>query len=296
MIAARKREAAWAWIVWVAAYWLVFSLAGGLFSAYYLVILAPPLAVLAGVGVVGLARLGCDPGRRRLWVPAVLVLGVAWQADILRPEKLDSPQGALLIAALCGLALACTALSRPVRRTAPWAAISLGVAALLIAPAAWSIGTIAYEGGRPLARLQPTPDRVGRAAARQSGEIRELLPFLMENRGDATYLAATSSAMLAAPLIIATGEPVAPFGGFTGTIPVLDGPEIARLAENADLRFAIIDESRTQRARAAETEATRWIRAHGTRLDLASIAPDLGHARFEVFDLRHDQPGASGRD
>jgi 4-amino-4-deoxy-L-arabinose transferase-like glycosyltransferase len=295
MIAARKRQAAWVWIGWLAAYWLVFSFAGGLFSAYYLVMLAPPLAVLAGVGVMALARLWRDPSRPRWWVPAVLVMSVAWQAAILQPEKFDSPQGALLIAALCGLALAGAALARPILRTAPWAAISLGVAALLIAPAAWSIGTIAYEGGRPLARLQPTPDRVGRAAARQSGEIRKLLPFLLENRGDAAFIAATSSAMLAAPLIIATGEPVIVFGGFMGTIPVLDGPAIARLADNGDLRFAIVDEGRTQRARAAEANATRWIRAHGTRLDLGSIAPDLSGARFEVFDLRRDQPGASGR-
>jgi 4-amino-4-deoxy-L-arabinose transferase-like glycosyltransferase len=296
MIAARKRQAAWVWIGWLAAYWLVFSFAGGLFSAYYLVLLGPPLAVLAAVGVVILARAWRDHGPRQWWVPAVLVLSVAWQAYILHPEKLDSPQGALLIAAVCGLALACIALTWPIRRTAPRAAISLGVAALLAAPAAWSIGTIAYEGGRPLARLQPTPDRVGRAAARQSDEIRELLPFLLDNRGDAAFIAATSSAMLAAPLIIATGEQVIVFGGFMGTIPVLDDAAIARLADNGDLRFAIVDESRTQRARATETSATRWIRAHGKRLDLVAIAPDLGDARFEVFDLRHDQPGASGRD
>jgi hypothetical protein len=101
--------------------------------------------------------------------------------------------------------------------------------------------------------------------------------------------------MLAAPPIIATREPVIVFGGFMGTIPVLDGPAIARLADSGDLRFAIVDEGRTQRARAAETNATRWIRAHGTRLDLGSIAPDLSGARFEVFDLRRDQSGANGR-
>jgi 4-amino-4-deoxy-L-arabinose transferase-like glycosyltransferase len=274
----------------------VFSFAAGLFSAYYLVLLAPPLAVLASVGVVTLERLSRRMGRLRWWVPAVLVLSVAWQADILRPVQWDSPQGALLITAVCGMLLACAALSRPFRRTAPWAPIALGVAALLVAPAAWSIGTIAYEGGRPLARLQPTPDRVGRAAARQSGDIRKLLPFLLENRGDATFIAATSSAMLAAPLIIATGEPVAVFGGFIGTIPVLDGPAIARLADNGDLHFAIVDESRGRRARAGDTDAAAWIRAHGTRMDLGSIVPDLVGAPFELYDLRHDQPGARGHD
>ena len=54
MIAARKREAACAWIGWLAAYWLAFSFAGGLFAPYYLVMLAPPLAALSAVGVVTL--------------------------------------------------------------------------------------------------------------------------------------------------------------------------------------------------------------------------------------------------
>jgi 4-amino-4-deoxy-L-arabinose transferase-like glycosyltransferase len=296
LIAARAREAAWVWIGWTLAYGLVFSFAGGLFSAYYLVMLAPPLAVLSGAGAVTLARLWNGAGRQRWWVPAVLALGVAWQADVLRPDSWNSPQGELLVAALAGLALTCVASLRPIRRAAPLAAISIGVAALLIAPAAWSIGTIAYEGGRPLARLQPTPDLVGRSAAHQSGEVRKLLPFLRENRGDAAFLAATSSAMLAAPLIIATGEPVMAFGGFMGTIPVLDGAALARLADNGDLRFAIVGESRGRRARGADTDAMAWIRAHGTRLDLGTIVPGLNDARFELFDLRHIQPAAGTHD
>jgi 4-amino-4-deoxy-L-arabinose transferase-like glycosyltransferase len=293
MIAARKREAACIWIGWAVTYGLVFSFAGGLFSAYYLVMLGPPMAVLAAVGVVTLADAWRGAGRWRWWVPLVLMLSVAWQAHILRPETWDSRQGALLTAAIGGLMLASVALLKPIRAVAPMAAITIGVTALLIAPAAWSIGTIAFEGGRPLARIQPTPDRVGRAVARQNAEILQLLPYLRRNRGDAAILAATSSAVLAAPLIIATGEPVVPYGGFIGTIPVLDGAAIARLADNGDLRFAFVEESSTGGARAAETEATRWIRAHGTRVDLSSIVPGLEHTRFELFDLRRDQPGAT---
>jgi 4-amino-4-deoxy-L-arabinose transferase-like glycosyltransferase len=284
MIGARKREAAWVWIGWTVSYALVFSFAGGLFSAYYLVMLAPPLAVLAGVGVVTIARSWWAATWQRWWPVVVLPLSVAWQADILRPETWGSAAGVLLIVILAGLALACVVLIA--RRASPMAAFAIGVAALLLAPAAWSVGTVAYEGGRPLARLQPTPDRIGRAVARESDEMRTLLPFLREKQGDTAFLAATSSARLAAPLIIATGAPVVAFGGFMGTIPVLDGAAIAHLVDSGDLRFAVLGEGRGRRAQTTNTDATSWIRAHGTRLDLGAIAPELSDARFELFDLR----------
>ena len=289
MVLTRRLEAACVWVGWMAAYWVVFSVAGGLFSPYYLVMLGPPLAVLAAVGVTTLMHAWKDAGWKRWWLPASLVLSVAWQANLLRPGDWDGLPGVLLIAATAGILLSLVAL-RPWGRGSPVAALTLGVAALLIAPAAWSIGTIAYEGGRPVARLQPVPGRFGRDAFQQRDEILALLPFLRANQGDAAFLAATSSALLAAPLIIASGDPVMAFGGFMGTIPVADGALIAQLVDKGDLRFAILGETRRGGAGAADIGAARWIRAHGTRLDLASISPALSSARFEVFDLRHDQP------
>jgi 4-amino-4-deoxy-L-arabinose transferase-like glycosyltransferase len=289
MVVARRREAAWLWIGWTATYWLVFSFAGGLFSPYYLVLLGPPLAALAGVGVVTLARAWLSETWHRWWLPATLALSFVWQAHIMRSEVYDHSQGFLLLAATIGAVLALAALalltrSRPV--IAPLVALTIGVASLLIIPTAWSIGTVAYEGGRPLARLHPTQDRVGRAAAQEGGEIQALVPFLRENRGDAYLLAATSSARLAAPLIVATGEPVIAFGGFLGTIPVLDGTAMAHLVNSGALRFAIIGGGWSRRARATETDASGWIRAHGTQVDLPSVAPGLSAARFALFDLR----------
>jgi 4-amino-4-deoxy-L-arabinose transferase-like glycosyltransferase len=39
------------WCGWTAIYWLVFSFAGGVVHFYYLAVLGPPLAALAGIGV-----------------------------------------------------------------------------------------------------------------------------------------------------------------------------------------------------------------------------------------------------
>src|SRR5262249_4189583 len=42
------------WAGWALIYGIVFSAAGGLFHAYYLAVLAPPLAALAGIGAAAL--------------------------------------------------------------------------------------------------------------------------------------------------------------------------------------------------------------------------------------------------
>ena len=105
-------------------------------------------------------------------------------------------------------------------------------------------------------------------------------------------MAATSSARLAAPLIIESGDNVVAFGGFPGTIPVLNSAAIARLVDDGVLRFAIVGGDRWQRLRPTETDATQWIRSHGTPVDLDTIAAGLGDARFALFDLR--RPATSG--
>jgi 4-amino-4-deoxy-L-arabinose transferase-like glycosyltransferase len=289
MILARRTEAACVWIGWAAAYWLVFSAAGGIFAPYYMVMLAPPMAVLAGAGVPTLSAAWRKAGRWRWSLPAVLVLGVAWQADILRPPDFDNEPGILLLSAMVA-AVAAIVAARPWLEGASAAVgLTIGIAGLLIAPAAWSLGTIEYEHGRPLARIQPEQVRGGSAIYRQRDDVLALLPFLSANRRDTAFLAATSSAMLAAPLIIETGEPVVAFGGFMGTLPVLNGAAIGPLVDDGDLRFAIIGGavvSGGRRASQAETDAASWIRAHGKKVDLTALSPRLSDARFELFDLR----------
>jgi 4-amino-4-deoxy-L-arabinose transferase-like glycosyltransferase len=293
MILARHVEAACVWIGWAAAYWGVFSAAGGLFAPYYMVMLAPPMAVLAATGVPTIAAAWREGGRWRWLLPAVLALGVVWQADILRPPNLDNEPGVLLLTALVALAAAILALRPWLKVGSASIGLAIGVIGLMIAPAAWSVGTVAYEYGRPLARLQPTGTRAGRAFGQEREEVLALLPFLRENRRDTAFLAATSSARLAAPLIIETGESVMAFGGFLGSIPVRDGEAIGQLVENGDLRFAIIDRRDVlpagRRRNQASSDAAAWIHAHGSRIDLTTLSPRLRDARFDLFDLRPDQ-------
>jgi 4-amino-4-deoxy-L-arabinose transferase-like glycosyltransferase len=298
MVAARRGEAACIWIGWAVAYAVVFSAAGGLFSPYYLVMLGPPLAVLAGVGVAALVGLCRGHSYHRVWLPMMLILGFAWQAYILHPEIWDGTRGMLLIAALIGIVVALGGLVPALwrqRENASVVTFAIGVTALLIAPVAWSMTTIAHEGGRPMARLEPPLPWLRRSVSAETEAALALLPFLQENRGGARFLAATTNARLAAPLIIATGEPVIAFGGFLGSMPVLDGAALEQLARTGALRFVILGRGRQLWASAPRTDAGQWVRTRGMRLDPETIAPSVGNTPVELFDLGEgSSPAARG--
>jgi 4-amino-4-deoxy-L-arabinose transferase-like glycosyltransferase len=288
MVAARRGEAACLWIGWAVAYAIVFSSAGGLFSPYYLVMLGPPLAVLAGVGVAAFVSLCRGNSYHRAWLPVVLIVGFAWQAHILHPEIWNGTRGILLIAAWIGIVVALGGLLPALwqqREAASVVTFAIGVTALMIAPTAWSITTVAHEGGRPLARLERPPPWLRRSTSGETEAVLALLPYLRENRGGARFLAATTNARLAAPLIIATGEPVIALGGFLGSMPVLDGEGLEQLARTGALRFVILGHGRQWWALSPRTDATQWVRTRGMRLDPAAIAPSIGDTPLELFDL-----------
>jgi 4-amino-4-deoxy-L-arabinose transferase-like glycosyltransferase len=70
------------WFGWLATYGIVFSFAGGIFHAYYVVMMAPPMAALAGIGLVALWTACRRGGWRAFFLPLALFLTAGWQALI----------------------------------------------------------------------------------------------------------------------------------------------------------------------------------------------------------------------
>ena len=70
------------WTAWAVTYGVVYSYAGGIFHYYYLVLMAPPLAALAGVGVTAGWALYQRGGWPAMLAPAALLATAAWQLYI----------------------------------------------------------------------------------------------------------------------------------------------------------------------------------------------------------------------
>jgi 4-amino-4-deoxy-L-arabinose transferase-like glycosyltransferase len=268
------------WGGWAVVYGVVFSAAGGLFHAYYLAVMAPALCALAGIGAVALWR---SHGLARLLLPAVILVTALWQAHILGGYLggLVALGPILLPAVLVGGA-AFAAIILAARRGPLLAVAGSALILLLAMPAAWSVGTatMRFTTGFPAAQPPFLSDeaairrsRFAMIAGRIAGDPK-LIAFLSEQRHDEQFLLAAVNARLAAPIIIATGDPVMALGGFAGRDPILDVDAFSRLVADNRVRFR------------ADRRGQRW------------AAPDLrrrpseGAGRLDPRQWQAGQPGA----
>ncbi|MCC6176394.1 MAG: glycosyltransferase family 39 protein [Chloroflexi bacterium] len=72
------------------------------------------------------------------------------------------------------------------------------------------------------------------------GTQAEVIAFLQANRGDTKYLVATTNANSAAPIILATGQPVMALGGFLGSDPILTIDRLAARIQAGEVRFFLL--------------------------------------------------------
>jgi len=304
------------WLTWAVIYGVVYSTAGGIFHFYYLSTMAPPMAALAGIGVVSLWQGVLERGWRALLLPVTLLVTAAWQLyvdagafggwrDLLGDltavrESTGAWRSQLHLAiAVASLTAAATLLAtsvRPARRVAV-GALALGVFASLALPTAWALSSVLVPGpgvlpSADLARLVPSgaADPRGRGRFIDGESLSTLVAFLQANRGTQRYLLATSSTTLAAPIIIQTGEPVMARGGFHGLDPILTPDKLARIVEAGELRFVMLGDlslvSRRMGAEIAGRPIADWVRANGKPVDPALWR---GTRRgLALYDLRPD--------
>ncbi len=265
------------WGTWLFTAGAYFSISG-YGHRHYLVMLAPAIAALVGIGAVALWKDYRSPGWRGWLLPLVLVGMAALQAYVLFDYHVWRAWLIPAVAAACLLAAGTLAFTRlnPFSRARTYAvgvAIA-GVMALLVAPAAWAAhGTLSEEreGGLPFAGPRPAaPEGPGGPGGPGGGPPpggpggpggpgREadpvLLEYLQANKDDATYLVAGPSSMPLSPIILGTDEPVINMGGFMGRDPVFTTGEISGLVDEGAVRFFLAqDRERMEELRAEREE------------------------------------------
>jgi 4-amino-4-deoxy-L-arabinose transferase-like glycosyltransferase len=298
------------WFGWALTYGIVYSFAGGFFHFYYMSTMAPPLAALAGVGTVSLWRPSREPGWLAWLLPGTLLLTCAWQLGVetsALPETGDAWVtwlhrvliGGTLIAA--GALIVLRALACRASRMLTAGALALGLVSLLVIPMAWTLSNMLTPGegilpSADLARLLPVERNMARLTRRQLGNSRDLaqlVAFLRANHQGERFLLATSSATLAAPIIIHTGEAVMARGGFHGLDPILTPERLSGIAEARQIRFVMLgdlsDVSRRLGGETAGEPITDWIRANGRPVD-PTLWRTNGQGgplmRMRLYDLR----------
>ncbi len=139
----RRGDARSGWLIAVGGTFLVvalvFSEAKGIFHPYYVSLLAPFAAALTGAGV---AQLRAGGRQARVLASLAIIAGVACEVVVLHqyPGQLQWLVPALIVVG-AGAAIALFLAGDRAIRTA---ALSCGVAALLIAPGVWAVDTLGY--------------------------------------------------------------------------------------------------------------------------------------------------------
>jgi 4-amino-4-deoxy-L-arabinose transferase-like glycosyltransferase len=247
------------WGVWALTYGVVFSAAGGIFHLYYLSTLAPPLAALAAAGGVQLWRRG------PAYLAAGVGLGALWQAWLLA----DGPLGwqsawmaAPAVALLAGIA-AWLRVKRP-----PALA---GALALLVLPAAWALSPIYSPGNltlpsASLPRWLGVDDGRGPILSRRLGSVADdpkLSEFLFAHREGARFLLASPTVLLVAPLIVRTGEPVLPVGGFFGREEIVPLKTFEDMVRRGEIRYVLLPQSLLR------SVFVDWVIANGVPVEMS---------------------------
>jgi 4-amino-4-deoxy-L-arabinose transferase-like glycosyltransferase len=233
---AARHQAVVLWGGWLLTAGVFFSVAG-FFHEYYLVMLAPPVAALFGIGVVELWRLR----QTMWWLAAVLVLvgtGATLALQVATARAFVSSMWWLPV--LAGLFAGGAVLLVVARRQ--WKAVAAGgfaclVAAMLITPGIWSWLTVLNSSENQ--SLPAAYDGASSGPANRGGlqVNQELLDYLQSNTQGMKYLMAVPSAMQGADYVIATGRPVLYLGGFMGADQVMTGEDLAELVANGELRY-----------------------------------------------------------
>src|SRR5215207_9215503 len=287
----KEDQALMLWGTWPTSQVVLFSVAGD-WDPYYLVMLAPAVAALVGVGVVALWDDYRSPGWRGWLMPLTLLGTASLQLYILAHYPHWSHWLAPTIAILCLAAAGSLVVTRPTPRLRvsgyPLAAISVGILSLFFAPSVWAASTMWYgaETRAPIAGPKIVAGETSSRFGSDGDEVAPMVDYLEANQGDATYLVAAIDSGVASPIILNTDEPVIAFGGFEGRDRVFSIKRLAGLVNQGSVRFFIIKERDIEHAAQLGT-APRHLKL-GEQVPRLEQLPHL-KARLKALEDIHEK-------
>jgi 4-amino-4-deoxy-L-arabinose transferase-like glycosyltransferase len=261
------------WLAWLVPVMGFFSIAG-FFHQYYLIMMAPPVAALAGAGWLQLWNAYRERSSWLSWLlpPAVLSTAV-FQWYIIQPYDgtIGSGWSAGVLAAGAAAALLLMALRVP-KGQKPFtrAAAVLGLLVLLIGPLYWSFTPITYglNSMTPAAGPDSTEGPGGRGGRNSTSGVNEsLLAYLKEHNTGEKYLFAAMDYGTAGPYIIDERESVVILNGFNSSDVPYTTETLSALVESGKVKYFLVTSGGMGGGRGGgSSDLTAWITENGTEV------------------------------
>jgi 4-amino-4-deoxy-L-arabinose transferase-like glycosyltransferase len=222
---------------WLLVEAAILSLSKGIVHPYYISAMGPGVAVAVGGGAVSLAWLARE---RRGW--GLLLAAGAVAATVVVQIVILHEQHYMhwFIPVLIGVALAGVCLMALSRLATAGMALALGV--LLVVPSVYAAsaslapveGTFPAAGPHEAAAKGPLDSDPG-----ELGLDHNLIRYLAKQRTGTRWTVLADAAPTAAPLIL-LGVHAGALGGYSGSDPVLNGPQLARLVSRREARYVLL--------------------------------------------------------
>jgi 4-amino-4-deoxy-L-arabinose transferase-like glycosyltransferase len=221
---------------WLIVEAVVLSYSKGIVHPYYVSAMGPGAAVMVGAGVMAFVSLARARHRGLVLLPCAVAATVVAQIVILHEQHY---MGWLVPVLIGGTLLgACAMRSR--RLASAGMALTLGV--MLIAPTVFAATTWLgpVEGTFPAAGPHEAiaPGQLDSTHTELSMD-RQLIRFLTTHHPATRWTVLADASPTAAPLIL-LGVRAGAMGGYGGTDPALDGPQLARLVARGEARYVLL--------------------------------------------------------
>lgn len=283
------------WVGWIAPMLAYFSIAG-FFHRYYLVMLAPGMAALAGAGMVEMWKAYKEDGWKWILLPSALLSTAGVQSMILT-RYTEWRILIYIVFGLCILGAGLLVVFRILNKNRFFKPVifitAISLMALLIAPAVWAYSPIAYGSNTTLPVAGPELKRgldfgIGgwqnnRMGPQGFGRMStDTIKFLLSKKQGEKFLVAVADANLAAPIILETGEAVMAVGGFSGTDDILSAEMLEKMVKAGEIRYFQLG----FRGMGQQSEITRWVMENGK---LVSDIGDGNLNKSSLYDLAPDK-------
>ncbi len=253
----KRKQSIVMWFTWFLPEFLYFSFNTGTFHSYYLTMLAPPTAALAGIGIVAMWELYKE-GTWKAWLlPVALLLTGA--THLLMLYYFISYSNIIkvlivLVALLCIVSSIVLGILNVRKKTEgnlgidpmlklKKILISLAFVGMIITPLVGS-STVLFtklSSSFPAAGLELlSGTQSGGMGSGDSSSSTKLISFLEKNKtASQKYLLVVNSSNSAADIIISTGEPVMSLGGFLGSDKIVTLAQFKQMVKSGEIRYVM---------------------------------------------------------
>jgi 4-amino-4-deoxy-L-arabinose transferase-like glycosyltransferase len=278
------------WCMWFLTVGTFFS--ASTFQIYYMVMLAPAICALVGIGFAALWHEYTNMSIRGLILPLALLITATAQLHFLSPFPawMNSQLPPTIVVVVSTVALflfILYALKRVSSAQIPALLTTVGMLVLLLAPMLWTVLPILahyntsfpvagpYGNTTPtLARTQMLMTEAPQNATLTHGNLSptdlRLLDFLATHEGRSSYLYATTTTNYSESAIIETGKGVMTMGGYAGTDQILTRAQLIDLVHRGIVRYFLLPGTIPSFLR----ELTSWITSTCQRVPYSAWYPN----------------------